>query len=34
MHAVGSIEESMRKEVAVKNHVDYISKKLEAETTK
>ncbi len=29
MHAVGCIEKSMKEEVAVKKHIDYISKKLE-----
>jgi chromosomal replication initiator protein len=34
MHAVGSIEESMKKEMTVKNHIEYITKKLEAATVK
>jgi chromosomal replication initiator protein len=29
MHAVGSIEKSMKEEVAVKKHIEYISNKLE-----
>lgn len=34
MHAVGCIEKSIREEVAVKKHIDYISKKLEKGTVK
>ena len=34
MHAVGCIEKSMKAEVAVKNHVEYISKKLETGVSK
>lgn len=34
MHAVGCIEKSIREEVAVKKHIDYISKKLETGAAK
>ncbi|MBU1170788.1 MAG: chromosomal replication initiator protein DnaA [Proteobacteria bacterium] len=34
MHAVGCVEKSMREEVAVKKHIEYIAKKLEAGTIK
>lgn len=33
MHAVGSVEKSIREEVAVKKHIDYITNKLEQRTT-
>lgn len=32
MHAVGCVEKNMREEVAVKKHIDYITKKLEQRT--
>jgi chromosomal replication initiator protein len=34
MHAVGCIEKSMKEEVAIKKHIEYIAKKLEAGTIK